>query len=116
MPLCNIITNVQAHNAKALSIKASALVAELLSKPQSYVLSMVTHNSSLTFGGTDEPTACLHIWSIGSVGGDKNRPLFAGITKLVADELGIKPSRINIYTRDVDISDYGINGDILSGL
>ncbi|KAJ1664564.1 hypothetical protein IW140_000989 [Coemansia sp. RSA 1813] len=110
MPICQITINTQPQDAKALSTKASAIVAELLSKPLSYVMTIVTYNESLTFGGTDEPAAYVHIGSIGSVGGDKNKPIVAGITAFMEAELGIKPARMNVLIQSIDRADLGLNG------
>ncbi|KAI8318928.1 Tautomerase/MIF [Martensiomyces pterosporus] len=110
MPTCEIITNVQPADAQALSAKASALVAELLSKPLGYVLAFVTVNPSLTFGGTDLPAAYVTIGSIGSVGGDKNSPIVAGITDFVSRELTVRPDRIYVGIHDIPPADFGHNG------
>ncbi|KAJ1664563.1 hypothetical protein IW140_000988 [Coemansia sp. RSA 1813] len=114
MPLCRITTNSQLQDAKALSTKASATVAELLSKPLSYVMTIVTHNESMTLGGTDEPAAYVHIGSIGSVGGDKNKPIVAGITDLLAAELGVKPARICVAVQEIDRTELAFNGTTLA--
>ncbi|KAJ1798906.1 hypothetical protein LPJ59_002189 [Coemansia sp. RSA 2399] len=110
MPLCQIITNIRPMNSKALSIKVSSTVAELLSKPLSYVMAMVTYNSSLTFGGTDEPAAYVQIGSIGSVGGNSNINIVTGITNLVAAELDVEASRIYVAIQDIDGAEFALNG------
>ncbi|KAJ2399145.1 hypothetical protein GGI23_002825 [Coemansia sp. RSA 2559] len=110
MPLCQIITNTRPKDSKALSTKASSAVAELLSKPLGYVMTMVTYNSSLMFGGTDEPAAYVQIGSIGSVGGNNNIRIVAGITKLVAAELDVESSRIYVAIQDIDGAEFALNG------
>ncbi|KAI9504682.1 hypothetical protein GGI25_000668 [Coemansia spiralis] len=110
MPHCKITANVQCADAKALSVKASNTVAQLLGKPLSYVMAFVTHNPSLTFGGTDEPAAYVSIGSIGAVGGAKNKTIVAGITDLISSELNIKPNRIYVGIQDIDPTEFGFNG------
>ncbi|KAJ2055657.1 hypothetical protein GGI17_006564 [Coemansia sp. S146] len=112
MPTCEIICNTLSADvdAKALSAKAAAVVAQLLSKPLSYMMSYVTVNPSLTFGGTDAPAAYVSIASIGAVGGPKNGIIVAEITALVTRELGIQPERVFVGIRDISADSFGHNG------
>ncbi|KAJ1962984.1 hypothetical protein GGI12_002315 [Dipsacomyces acuminosporus] len=110
MPTVEIITNVQGADTKALSVKASEVVAKLLSKPQGYVLAFVTVNPSLTFAGNELPAALVNIGSIGSVGGPRNQPIVAGITGFIASELDVSPQRIYVSIRDIPATDFGHNG------
>ncbi|KAJ2796049.1 hypothetical protein H4R20_005670 [Coemansia guatemalensis] len=110
MPHCEVTTNVQAADPKELSLKAASVVAELLSKPLSFVTSIVNYNAGMICGGSDAPAAYIMIGSIGSVGGSKNAPIIAGVTKLFSEALGISPERINVEIRDIPRGNYGING------
>jgi len=67
MPFLNIRTNQRLTEsaAKTLASKASARVAELLGKPEAYVMVSVEYNAAMQFGGTDEPLAYLELKSIG---------------------------------------------------
>ncbi|PIA15621.1 Tautomerase/MIF [Coemansia reversa NRRL 1564] len=113
MPHCEVTTNVQPADTKALSLKAANLIAELLSKPLSYVTSIINHNSGMVFGGSDAPAAYIMIGSIGSVGGEKNNAIIAGVTKLFSEALGVNSERISIEIRDIPRANYGINGATL---
>ncbi|KAJ1735109.1 hypothetical protein GGI11_004572 [Coemansia sp. RSA 2049] len=110
MPICQITTNVQLSDDKALSFKVSETIAELLSRPLGHVMTMITYNSSLTFGGTGKPAVFVYLGSAGSVGGKKNKSIVAGITELLASELDIDPNRINIRIEEIDISQLGLGG------
>ncbi|KAJ2776377.1 hypothetical protein H4R18_005705 [Coemansia javaensis] len=110
MPVCEITTNVTPADAAALSARAAAAAAEVLGKPLSYVMALVTVNASLTFGGTAAPAAYVTVGSIGAVGGARNAPIVARMTELVARELGVPPDRIYVGIRDIPRTDFGHNG------
>ncbi|KAJ1842099.1 hypothetical protein LPJ70_003961, partial [Coemansia sp. RSA 2708] len=94
MPLCEITTSIEPRDTKALSLKAASVVADLLSKPLSYVMALVHYNPSLTFGGTDEAAVLVNVGSIGAVGGEKNKAIVAGITELIGQELVVPANRV----------------------
>ncbi|KAJ2332609.1 hypothetical protein GGH91_006133 [Coemansia sp. RSA 2671] len=112
MPTCEILCNALGAgvDAGALSAKAAAVVAQLLSKPLGYMMAYVTVNPSLTVGGTDAPAAYVSIASIGAVGGPKNGAIVAEMTGFISRELGIQPERIFVGIRDMPASDFGHNG------
>ena len=101
MPFLKILTNktLPETTAKALAGKASALVAEQLGKPESYVMTSVENNPAMTFAGTDEPLAFLELKSIGlpeSLTADTSRAL----CELLSEEAAIDPARIYIEFSD----------------
>ena len=101
MPYLKIQTNndLPVEDAKALAKKVSALVARLLGKPESYVMTSIENNPVMTFAGTDEPLAFLELKSIGlpeSITTDVSRAL----CELVSDETGIDPARTYIEFSD----------------
>ena len=67
MPFLKIQTNqpLEGPAAKSLAAKASGRVAELLGKPESYVMVTVETNTAMQFAGSDEPLAYLELKSIG---------------------------------------------------
>ncbi|KAJ2080267.1 hypothetical protein H4R24_003185 [Coemansia sp. RSA 988] len=110
MPHLEVTTNVQVADTKELSRKAARLIAELLSKPLSYVTSIINCNPDMIVGDSDAPTAYIKIGCIGSVGGSKNVPIIAGITKLFSEALGASPARISVEIRDMPRENCGVNG------
>ncbi|KAJ2068427.1 hypothetical protein GGI01_002188 [Coemansia sp. RSA 376] len=116
MPTCEILCNVLSADvdAKALSAKASVMVAQLLSKPLGYMMTYVTVNPSLTLGGTDAPAAYVSIASIGAVGEPTNGIIVAETTALVTRELGIQPERIFVGIRDMSVDSFGHNGQLFA--
>jgi len=110
MPVLKIQTNriLPEEAAKALASKASALVAEQLGKPESYVMTSVESNAAMTFAGTDAPLAFLELKSIGlpeSATADASRAL----CELVSGETGIDAARIYIEFSDAPRKMWGWN-------
>lgn len=95
MPLLKINTNVSVANASAVSNHASKLVADMLGKPESYVMVIINPDLSMLFGGTDEATAHLKLKSLGLPESETTRysELLCGF---VEQQLGVKPSRTYI--------------------
>ena len=111
MPLLKIQTNqaVDADLQNALVRKASQQVAEMLGKPERYVMVSLEHNPAMLFGGSDQPLAYLELKSIGlpaSKTGDFSRRL----SELLGEELGLPADRIYIEFADAERHLWGWNG------
>jgi len=65
MPLLNIKTNVKIENKCSLAATASKATAELLSKPESYVMINIEDDQCLMFAGNNAPCALLSLKSLG---------------------------------------------------
>lgn len=66
MPVLKIETNTKILTAKSqLLQEASALIAEMLGKPENYVMVSLNDQQSLIFAGTDEPAAYVELKSLG---------------------------------------------------
>ena len=112
MPYLNIRTNQRLPGpaAKTLASKASARVAELLGKPEAYVMVSVEHNAAMQFGGSDAPLAYLELKSIGlpqSITAATSRAL----CDFIARETGMAANRIYIEFTDAPRQMWGWNGD-----
>ena len=111
MPFLNIRTNQRLSEsaAKSLASRASATVAELLGKPESYVMVSIETGADMLFAGTDEPLAYLELKSIGlpqSITASTSRAL----CDLVAGETGVATNRIYIEFTDAPRHLWGWNG------
>jgi len=97
MPLLTIQTNISIENAKQekLVAQASALVSELLSKSEQYVMIYLQDKQVIFFAGNDKPCAMLELKSIG-LPENRTEAFSAALCKLVAGETGITPERIYI--------------------
>ena len=67
MPYFSIKTNqpIEQASNRDLMKKTSAFIAELLGKPESYVMIAIKPETPLIFAGSDEPTAFVRLKSIG---------------------------------------------------
>jgi phenylpyruvate tautomerase PptA (4-oxalocrotonate tautomerase family) len=97
MPLLSISTNqlVQADQCKLVIRTASSLVADLLGKPESYVMVMLNDNANMLFAGSDEPLAYLELKSLGLPENDTGR-LSEQLCQLMNSELGVPVDRVYI--------------------
>jgi phenylpyruvate tautomerase PptA (4-oxalocrotonate tautomerase family) len=65
MPLLQLTTNQAVEDKIATCQQLSRQVATLLGKPESYVMVILHDSQSMTFAGSDEPTALLALKSLG---------------------------------------------------
>ena len=110
MPFLRIQTNrpLAADAARSLAAAASGKVAEVLGKPERYVMVSVEHNSAMQFAGSDAPLAYLELKSIGlpdTLTADASRAL----CQLVNSATGIDPERIYIEFSDAPRRMWGWN-------
>jgi len=111
MPFLNIRTNQRLAEsaAKTLASKASARVAELLGKPEAYVMVSVETGVDMLFAGTDEPLAYLELKSIG-LPQSITTPASQALCDLVSGETGVATNRIYIEFTDAPRHMWGWNG------
>jgi phenylpyruvate tautomerase len=111
MPLLKIQTNreVPPEQRPLLLQQASAKVAEILGKPERYVMVSLEHNPDMLFGGDAAPLAYLELKSIG-LPGDRTRELSAGLCGLIQEALAIPAERVYIEFADADRHLWGWNG------
>ena len=111
MPYFSIETNQPVDSAanRQLLKKTSAFIAELLGKPESYVMVSIQPERPLIFGGSDEPAAFVRLKSIG-LPMERCPDLSQKICNLVELELGIPKDRIFIDFKDLERNLFGWNG------
>ncbi len=63
----------------------------------------------MSFGASEEPCAFAQVISLGSIGGEKNKIISAGICALLQSKLGVPPNRVYIHFVDPERSDFGFN-------
>jgi len=111
MPFLKIRTNQRLDESatKSLASRASATVAELLGKPESYVMVSIETGADMLFAGTDEPLAYLELKSIG-LSPSITAPASRALCDLVAGETGVATNRIYIEFTDAPRHLWGWNG------
>ncbi|QYY35720.1 phenylpyruvate tautomerase MIF-related protein [Ruficoccus sp. ZRK36] len=112
MPYLNIQTNLAvSEEARHLLLKRSSkLTAELLGKPESYMMVALKPDVPMSFAGTEDPVAYLELHALG-LAADKTKILSKGLCQLVEDELGIPGERIYVKFASAQGAMWGWKGD-----
>ena len=95
MPVLQITTNVTIENADDLAKQTSSLVADILGKPESYVMVSVNGAADLIFAGTSDPCAHLMLKSLG-LPESETRTYSEKLCSFIEQQLGVSPARIYI--------------------
>ena|ERR1022692_2651005 len=111
MPLLKLETTVALteDKGKAQLASLSKTVAEVIGKPQQYVMVTASH-AAIQMSGSPGDAAFVDIRSIGGLTGDVNRKLSQKVCQLLHDSLGIPPNRIYLNFTEVKASHWGWNG------
>ncbi|MGF1492113.1 MAG: phenylpyruvate tautomerase MIF-related protein [Microcoleaceae cyanobacterium] len=112
MPLIKVQTSITAPEkaeADKLLKQLSALLAQQLGKPESYVMTALEANVPMTFAGTPEPTCYVEIKSIG-LPTEKAKPMSQEFCQALNQVLGIPIERIYIEFADVPRALWGWKG------
>jgi len=108
MPTLNISTNVDIQDGNALAEQASKLVADMLGKPEMYVMVLVNPGCTLYFGGNDGPAALLSLHSLGLP--EANIKSYSEkLCGFINQQLGIASERIYINFESPPRSHWGWN-------
>ena len=95
MPLLQINTNKAVEDSDQLASEASKLTAEMLGKPESYVMVSINTNTCLTFAGNNEACAHLKLKSLG-LNEDQTTAYSETLCQFITQHLDIPGSRIYI--------------------
>jgi phenylpyruvate tautomerase len=111
MPLLKIQTNreIDATAQPALLKQLSTAVADMLGKPERYVMVSLEHNEAMLFAGDDAPLAYLELKSIG-LPGDRTTEYSATLCRLAGEALDVPPERIYIEFAGAERHLWGWNG------
>ena len=95
MPLLELTTNTTLDNSQRVAEQASRLTAEILGKPESYVMVKILPEQALIFAGTDKPAAHVKLKSLG-LPENSTADFSAKICAFISSELNIDSARIYI--------------------
>ena len=109
MPLLEITTNTMVENSHVLAERASKLTAELLAKPESYVMVKIHPEQTLIFAGTSEPAAHIKLKSLG-LPEDNTTDFSAKLCAFISSELNISSQRIYIEFSNPERHMWGWDG------
>ena len=111
MPYFSIETNRPLDQASIQQLlkKTSTFIADLLGKPESYVMISLQPDTPLIFGGSDAPAAFVRLKSIG-LPQDRCPEMSEKICRLIEQDLGVPQDRVFIDFKDLTRSMFGWNG------
>ena len=112
MPCLNISTNASLDGVDTSSIlsEATSTVANLIGKPEAYVMIVLKGSVPIAFGGNEQPAAYGELVSIGGLNADVNKKLSAGIASILENKLSVPKSRFFLKFYDTKGSNFGWNG------
>ena len=112
MPLVRLETTEKLPPDKkaALCAELSKLCAELIGKPEEYMMAIVADGLSILRSGEPGPAAFVDVRSIGGLGPKVNRALAERICGLLERALGIPGGRVYLNMLDVAARDWGHDG------
>ena len=110
MPYFSIETNQTFDPAsnQDLMKKTSTFIAELLGKPESYVMIAIKPGTDLIFAGNDEPAAFVRLKSIG-LPRERCTEFSEKICSYVEQELKVPPDRVFIDFKVLERDLFGWN-------
>lgn len=88
----------------------SLLVAEILGKPEEYVMVTISP-AAILMSGRPGDAAFVDVRSIGGLSVDKNRQLSQKICGLLNRSLSVPPKRIYLNFTDVEAANWGWDGN-----
>jgi len=101
MPLLEITTNTNIDNSQDIAEQASTLTADLLGKPESYVMVKILPEQTLIFAGNNEPAAHVKLKSLG-LPENQTADFSAKICSFISSQLNINSARIYIEFTNPD--------------
>lgn len=110
MPLLKITTNhpLQQEGMSELLKHISESVANILGKPERYVMISIEHNPQMLFAGSDEALAYLELKSIG-LPDDQTKQISNALCQLIQQQLGVSPQRVYIEFSNAQRHQWGWN-------
>jgi len=99
---------------KAVLNVLSAVVSEILGKPEQYVM-IVMEQSAIMMSGSDAPAAFVDMRSIGKLNQKTNTQLTQRICAVFEEKLGIPAERVFLNFTDVAASNWGWNSRTFGG-
>jgi phenylpyruvate tautomerase len=111
MPLLSVATNtdIAAEARDGFVASASQLTAELLGKPERYVMVHLQPGQAMRFAGSADPLAYCELKSIG-LPVERTAEFSRGLSELIQQQLSIPIDRIYIEFSNAERNMWGWNG------
>ena len=112
MPLVRLETNERlSQNTKTtLCDELSHACAEVIGKPEAYVMSIVADDVVMQHGGEQGPAAFVEVHSIGGLSRTTNQALTQRLCTLISRATHVRNDRIYVTFTDVAATHWGQNG------
>lgn len=112
MPLVRVETNecLAIETKQRLSSALSHTCAEVIGKPEAYVMTVVSDAVTMLHGGTSGAAAFVEVRSIGGLSPKVNKALARQLGAVVAETAHIPINRIYLNFIDVAPGDWGHDG------
>ncbi|KAK3032870.1 hypothetical protein RJ639_037047 [Escallonia herrerae] len=106
MPCLNLSTNVCLEGVDTSTIlsEATSTLAELIGKPEAYVMIVLKGSVPMAFGGTEQPAAYGELVSIGGLNPTVNKKLSAAIADILETKLSVPKNRFFLKFYDTKAS------------
>ena len=102
MPLLKIQTSVkEIENSLFILRKLSSEIAQIIGKPESYIMTSMENSIDMTFAGSEEPSCYVEVKSIGGLDSDNIKSISESICNILQKEIGVASNRTYIYFEDV---------------
>lgn len=92
----------------------SAKLAELLTQPEAYVMTLFERATGMTMAGTANPCCLVEIRSVVPFTSDQTRAMARTFCPMLAEYLGVPPNRIFLNFTDFAKNMWGFNGSTLA--
>lgn len=112
MPLIKVQTSTAApeqQQTESLLKTLSASLAKHLGKPESYIMTAFEPGTTMTFGGTTEPTCYVEIKSVGTMSPEQTKAMSQEFCQQLGSAFSIPENRIYIEFADAKGSMWGWN-------
>lgn len=109
MPYLSITTNRVIEDKQQTAMECSATIAEIIGKPENYVMVSVVDQQTMSFAGSTSPCAYVEFKSIG-LPQDRTTEISAKICSLIEKTVDVPQDRIYIEFSNAERSMWGWDG------
>ena len=109
MPLFAMKTNIAIDDKPALALSISSKVAELLHKPERYVMVNLDDQQALVFAGNKDAAIYIELKSI-NLPESETSQLCSALSEFMSEQLPVKQDRIYIEFSNAERHMWGWNG------
>lgn len=112
MPMIRIQTSIAVDEEKQTTLMntLSSEIAELLGKPESYMMIILEPETVMMMSGTAEAAALVEVRSVGSISEEEAKNLSGKISEIMGKEIGVGAGRIYLNMQGVPGVMWGFDG------